>query len=62
MRYIVTALWAAFFGLLLGYLVAQMTSVAFNPALSALVTVIIAELALITVPALSKDKTADQAK
>ncbi|MBS9335968.1 YjzD family protein [Fructobacillus papyrifericola] len=59
MRYIVTGLWAAFFGALLGYLVAQMTSVAFNPALSALVTVIVAELALVVVPAISKE---DQAK
>lgn len=58
MRYIVTALWSAFFGLLLGYLIAQMTSVSYNPAMSALVTVIIGELATIVVPAISKEKKA----
>ncbi|MDD9138819.1 MULTISPECIES: YjzD family protein [Fructobacillus] len=60
MRYIVTAIWSAFFGLILGYLVGQMTSVTFNPAMSALVTVIIGELAVVVVPALSKDSQTAQ--
>lgn len=56
MRYIVTAIWSALFGLLLGYLIAQMTSVAYNPAMSALVTIIIGELTTVVVPAISKEK------
>ncbi|CAK1235196.1 hypothetical protein R53140_OCIKHKEL_00917 [Fructobacillus fructosus] len=56
MRYIVTAIWSALFGLLLGYLIAQMTSVDYNPAMSALVTIIIGELATVVVPAISKEK------
>ncbi|MDF7637280.1 YjzD family protein [Leuconostocaceae bacterium ESL0958] len=60
MRYLIAALWSALFGLLIGYLISQMTSVDFNPMAAMIVTIIVGEAALIGVPMLSKGTTTDQ--
>ncbi|MCK8627087.1 YjzD family protein [Fructobacillus cardui] len=61
MRYITAAFWCALFGEVLGYLVGQMTGVTFNPGVTALVTIIVGEAALILVPALSDSAEAKKA-
>ncbi|CAK8053854.1 YjzD family protein [Eupransor demetentiae] len=52
-KYLIAAFWSALFGEIVGYLVSQMTSVSYNPTAIAIVSIILGEIALIAIPALS---------
>ena len=53
MRYLVVAFWAAVFGEILGYVVSQLGGTTYSPLAVAIVAVVVGEVAITVIPALS---------
>ncbi|CAH1851989.1 hypothetical protein R078138_00778 [Convivina praedatoris] len=53
MKYLTVAFWAAIFGEIVGYIVSQMTSANYDPVVVAVIAVVVGELAIIAIPAVS---------
>lgn len=62
MKYLTVAFWSAVFGEILGYIVSQLNQVTYNYWAVAIVSIIVGEIAVLTIPALSGSavKQADQ--
>ncbi|MGC2921324.1 YjzD family protein [Leuconostoc mesenteroides] len=53
MKYIMVAIWSAIFGEILGYIVSQLNSGTYDFVTVAVIAVIVGEVALVAIPAIS---------
>ena len=53
MKYIMVAIWSAIFGEILGYIVSQLTLGTYNYIGVAVIAIVVGEVALVAIPAIS---------
>ncbi|MBU7455499.1 YjzD family protein [Leuconostoc fallax] len=53
MKYLTVAFWSAVFGEILGYIVSQLTGASYSFVWVAIIAIIVGEVALIAIPAIS---------